>query len=265
MRFTSVENPRIKQIVRLRLRAERDETGTFFVEGTREIERALAAGFRVRELFVAEAIAGETSRSVWERRAREASAELQEVNEHVYEKIAMREKKDGVLAVFTIPKTELASIELPAAPLVLAAIGIEKPGNLGALARSADALGVDALAVAGGTDLWNPNTIRASVGSIFALRLAILDVEQAAAELRARGLRLIGASPTAAGRVDAADLRGAIALLVGSEEEGLPAAILDACDERVRVPMRGSADSLNVSVTAGILLYEADRQRRRTP
>jgi TrmH family RNA methyltransferase len=265
MRFTSVENPRIKQIVRLRTRAERDETGTFFVEGAREIEHAIAAGLQAREIFLPESGEGETARGAWVRRAREANAELHDVSDHVYEKIAMREGKDGVLAVFAIPRSDFAALELPAAPLVLAAIGIEKPGNLGALARSADALGVDAFAVAGGTDLWNPNTIRASVGSIFGLRLAVLDESQVVAALRARGLRLVGASPAAAERVDAVDLRGPLALLVGSEEEGLPGAILDACDARVRVPMRGTADSLNVSVTAGILLYEADRQRRPAP
>src|ERR1700752_4241825 len=138
MRFTSVENPRIKQIVRLRTRSERDDTGTFFVEGEREIERAIAAGFEAREVFLPESRVEETARGAWLRRTREAGAELHDVSDHVYEKIAMREGKDGVLAVFAIPKSDFAALELPAAPLVLVGIGIEKPGNLGALARSAD-------------------------------------------------------------------------------------------------------------------------------
>ncbi len=264
-RLTSAENPRVKEIVRLRKRGPREEAGRFVVEGAREIERALAAGFQPQMILVASSVAGEAARDAWERRAREASAELHEVTDRVYDKIAMREEKDGVLGVFAIPSTELASLRLPTAPLVLAAIGIEKPGNLGALARSADAFGADALVAAGGTDFWNPNVIRASIGSIFALRLATLNVEQVVPELRARGLRLVAATPAGEKRVDAVDLGGATALVVGSEEKGLPASILQACDERVHVPMHGSADSLNVSVTAGILLYEADRQRRRTP
>jgi TrmH family RNA methyltransferase len=262
-RLTSVENPRIKEIVRLRRRGPREETGRFVVEGAREIDRALAAGVRPVAFYIAGSVAGEHAQRDWERRARTAQAELHEVTGRVYEKIAMREEKDGVLAVFAIPRADLAALRLPDRPLVLVAVGVEKPGNLGALARSADAFGADALVAAGGTDFWNPNTIRASVGSIFALRLAALDVEQVVPELRARGLRLVAASPAGEKAVDAVDLTGAVALVVGSEETGLPVAILHACDERVRVPMRGEADSLNVSVSAGILLYEADRQRRR--
>jgi len=146
---------------------------------------------------------------------------------------------------------------------VLAAIGIEKPGNLGALARSADAFGVHGLIAAGGTDLWNPNTVRASLGSIFMIPVAAMEPEQVVPELRAQGMRLLAATPAGEIDLDAAEWEGKIAILVGSEEKGLSREILSSVDQRVRIPMYGSADSLNVSVTAGILLYEANRRRRR--
>lgn len=265
-RLASPDNPRVKDVVRLRRRGAREETGRFFVEGAREIERALAAGLALDTMYLEESAAKSGAAAEWESRLRAAgrpASAIVLVSKPAFEKMAMREDQDGLLAVFQTPRADLSAWALPLNPLVVVAVGLEKPGNLGALARSADAFGADGLVVAGGTDPWNPNAIRASVGSIFALRLAVVGVDALVSMLKARGLRLVAASPHGETPLPDADLGGAVALLVGSEEDGLPPALLAAADLRVAIPMRaGAADSLNVSVTAGILLYEAERRRR---
>ena len=261
-RLASLENPRVKEAVRLRRRPAREERGLFLVEGEREIRRALEASFRAQTLFISEAIAGDRAEEKWSRRA--PGAHIFTVTQPVYEKMAMREDRDGIVAIFEIPHTDPHSWELSPDALVLVAVGIEKPGNLGALARSADAFGANGLIASGGTDLWNPNTVRASLGSIFTIPVAVVETERIVPELRALGLRLMAAAPSGETVLEDAPWEGKIALLVGSEEKGLPAEILRAVDVRVRIPMQGSVDSLNVSVTAGILLHEAHRRRRRS-
>lgn len=262
-RLASLENPRVKEAVRLRRRPAREERGLFLVEGEREIRRALQANFRVETLFISDAIAGEGAEQKWAGYA--PGAHIFTVTQPVYEKMAMREDRDGVLAIFEMPQTNFREWKLSPSALVLVAVGIEKPGNLGALARSADAFGAAGLiAAGGGTDLWNPNTVRASLGSIFTIPVAVLESERIIAELRALGLRLMAASPAGETVLEDAPWEGRIALIVGSEEKGLPPEILRAVDVRVRIPMEGSVDSLNVSVTAGILLHEAHRRRMRS-
>jgi TrmH family RNA methyltransferase len=261
-RIESLDNPRVKLAVRLRDRGARRETGQFLVEGARELGRALEAGGRPEILFLDEGSASAAARAAAEK-ARALGAAVLSVNAAVFKKIAVREDGDGVLAVLPIPDTGLDGLRLLAGPLVLAATGIEKPGNLGALLRSADAFGVDALVVEGGTDLWNPNVVRASLGCLFTVPVAEARSGELVPWLRANRLRLVAASPEAETALDEADLTGAVALLVGSEGEGLGGEALAAADVRVRIPMRGAADSLNVSVAAGILLYEAARQRAR--
>ncbi len=261
-RLASLDNPRVKEAVRLRRRKARDESGRFVVEGRREIERALAGGVRLLALYLEESAADDGARIRWAARAAAERASFDRVTRPVFEKMAMREDVDGLLAVFATPPSDPARWPVDAGGLVVAAVDLEKPGNLGALARSADAFGANGLLAAGGTDLWNPNTVRASVGSIFALPTAAVPVGEVVPVLRARGLRLVAATPAGEAALPDADLTGGVALLFGSEEHGLPREILDAADVRVAIPMRGAADSLNVSVTAGILLYEASRQRR---
>jgi TrmH family RNA methyltransferase len=261
-RIESLDNPRVKLVVRLRDRRARRETGQFLVEGARELGRALESGRRPEFLFLEEGRASVAAVAAADR-ARSLGALVIAVNAAVFRKVAMREDSDGVLAVLPIPDVGLDRLRVPAEPLVLAAIGIEKPGNLGALLRSADAFGVDALVVAGGTDLWNPNVVRASLGCVFTVPVAEATEEALVVWLAERGVRLVAASPGAGVPLPEADLRGAVALLLGSEEQGLGGEALAAAEVRVRIPMKGSADSLNVSVAAGILLYEAARQRAR--
>lgn len=265
LRIESADNPRVKEAVRLRERRARNKQGRFLVEGRREIARALEAGLAPQSIFVEESRPDvpndlETARLVGA--AERVGARILRVTPTVAEKLALREGADGLIGVFPIPDVSMGRLRLPEAPLVLCASGIEKPGNVGALLRSADAFAVDAFVVEGGTDLWNPNVVRASLGCLFTVPLAVLPAGALAEWLRASKLRVIAATLDGPRAPHSVDLRGRVALLMGSEEHGLDAELLAAADERVRIPMRGRADSLNVSVSAGILLYEADRQRR---
>ncbi len=271
LRITSPDNPSVKDAIRLRDRRVRSREGRFLVEGRREIEHALEAGLVPEALFVEDGpAAGGGTRTLADaaaarlaERAERVGARLVYVNAAVSAKLSLREGAEGIIAVLPIPEISADRLRLPEHSLVLAASGIEKPGNVGALLRSADAFGVDAFVVEGGTDLWNPNVVRASLGCLFTVPLAVVPAGSLLAWLRERSFRVVAASPEANKTPSAADLRGRVAILVGSEEHGLEASILAASDERVRIPMRGRADSLNVSVSAGVLLYEADRQRSR--
>ncbi len=265
MRITSPDNPRVKDAVRLRDRRARTRAGRFLVEGRREVQRALEAGLVPESVFVEEArlAGGDAATDRIVAAAERGGGRIHPVNAAVSAKLALREGDEGVVAVFPIPDARPDALRLPPAPLVLAAEGLEKPGNVGALLRSADGLGADAFVVSGGTDLWNPNVVRSSLGCLFTVPVAVCPAGGLRDWLRGAGLRIVAASPQGERTPDEADLRGAVALVFGREDAGLPDDFLAAADERVRIPMRGSADSLNVSVSAGILLYEAGRQRAR--
>jgi len=191
-----------------------------------------------------------------------AAIELVEVGERAFSKVAFGDRSDGVLLVVGVPQRGLGDIALPAAPLVIVTEDVEKPGNLGAILRTADAVGADAVIAAGGTDLYNPNVIRASVGTVFSMQAAAAPAADVLAWLRQAGIRIV------ATRVDAgplhvdADLTGSVAVVLGSEAEGLSDTWTGPDIEGVRLPMLGIADSLNVSAAAAVLAYEAWRQRR---
>ena len=259
LRITSLDNPRVKDAVKLRERRVRTRASRFLVEGRRELELALEAGLAPDHVFV-RAVKG-TDPLV--EKAEAAGARRFEVSDDVWAKIAMRTGTDAVLGVFATPDLSADRLRLPAEPLVLAASGIEKPGNVGALLRSADAFGVDAFVAEGGTDLFNPNVVRASLGCLFTVPVATVPAGQLVAWLRGKGLRVVAATPDGNRAPDRTDFSGAVAIVVGAEDDGLAAGAMGAADERVRIPMRGRADSLNVSVSAAVLLYEADRQRAR--
>jgi len=259
---TSPTNPRVKQLVRLRERRERDAAGVALVEGAREVVRAIAAGWRVRlvatcaELASPEAHAAMTTFDA-------LTAEHLALSRAAFEKVSLRQHPDGVLALVVPPARDLAALPWPPDGLYLIADGLEKPGNLGALLRSADAANADAVFVTGhGTDLLNPQVIRASMGSVFARPVLAVDADELRSTLRERHVRCVATSPNSDTDLWDADLTGALAIVVGTEHEGLSTAWLDAADERVRVPMAGLADSLNVATTGALLLFEARRQRR---
>jgi TrmH family RNA methyltransferase len=261
-RIESVENPKVKDAVRLRERRAREKAGRFLVEGAREILRALGAGLRPVTLFVDPAVvaASETGSRALEA-ARATGVRPFELSRAAFAKIAMREERDGVVAVFPIPDVAPERLRLGPAPLVLCVAGVEKPGNLGAVLRSADAFGVDALVVEGGADLWNPNVVRASLGCLFTVPLAEVPAGRLVPWLREARLRIVASTPEGGVAPEEVPLTGPVAIVLGGEERGLDAATLADADTRVHIPMHGSIDSLNVSVAAGVLLYEAVRQR----
>jgi RNA methyltransferase, TrmH family len=239
--ITSVDNPRVKDVVRLRKARERRRAGLFVAEGPREVERARAAGLTIVATYFAPALLE------W--------ADGEEVSERVLAKMAYRAEPEGVLAVVEAPQRELPRD----GSLYLVAVGIEKPGNLGAMARTAEAAGADALIVAEAeADPWNPNAIRASTGAVFTLPV----VEASLDDVRALPTQLVAATTDARTAYTEADLTHATALAVGAEDLGLPRAWRDAADLAVSIPLHGdAADSLNAATAAAILLFEARRQR----
>jgi TrmH family RNA methyltransferase len=240
--ITSVDNPRVKDVLRLRKGRERRRAGLFVAEGPREIERAAAAGLNVVATYFAPALI-------------EWPAGGEEVSERVLARMAYRAEPEGVLAVVEAPRRALPTD----GTLYLAAVGIEKPGNLGALARTAAAAGADALLVAEATaDPWNPNAIRASTGAVFTLPV----VEATLADARALPGELIATTTDAPTGYTDADLTNALTIAVGAEDKGLPQGWLDAADRHVTIPLAaGATDSLNAATAAAIVLFEARRQR----
>lgn len=260
--LTSLTNPRVKAAVRLRDRRERDETGLTIIDGARELLRALDAGVTIEEAFVcAQLIRSDEARAAVERLAA-AGTDLVEVSEPVLTKLAFGDRSEGVVAIVRMPGTALADVTLPENPLVVVVEAVEKPGNLGAILRTADGAGADAVVAADPrTDLFNPNAIRASLGTIFSRPVAAAASAEVLDWLTDRGIRPIAARVDAPTAYTEANLTGSAAIVLGSEAGGLTARWDDPRVTPVRIPMLGAADSLNVSVAAAVLLYEALRQR----
>jgi RNA methyltransferase, TrmH family len=261
LEITSPANPRIKQLVALRRRRDRDQAGVTLVEGRAEIALALSAGVRPAALYYSPDLNRSGAGPVIAAAA-ELGAQVVRVPRPVFEKISYREGPDGLLAVVPVVAAGLDRLRVGPDPLVLVCAGLEKPGNLGAILRTADAAGVDAVIAADPvTDWGNPNVVRASKGTVFSVPVAAATSDEVLDWLGARGLRIVAATPDAGGLVTHADLTGPVAIAVGAEQTGLSARWLDRADVRVRIPMFGRADSLNVSTSAAIITYEAVRQR----
>jgi TrmH family RNA methyltransferase len=271
--ITSLQNPRVKAAVRLRDRRDRDREGKFLIEGYREILRAVGAALPLDELFIAPGLfLGENEPALIERARERSGARVTELADPVFRKVSYRDRPDGLIAVAPIPSWDLASLDARlaaapprapgSAPLLLVCQAIEKPGNLGTMLRAADAAGATAVIVCDrATDLWNPNVVRASVGTLFTVSIAEGESGAVRAWLRGRGIRIVATVPEATLLHSDADLAAPTALVIGSEQLGLDAAWLAECDARVRIPMRGEADSLNAAISAAVVLFEAVRQR----
>jgi TrmH family RNA methyltransferase len=258
--ITSVQNPRVKQAARLRDNRQRAQQGRFLIDGVREVERALAARIELAEVYVCRPLCDPAARSLVERIP--PSVARFELTEPVFAKLAFGERAEGIVAVALAPERSLERLALPEGALVGVLAGVEKPGNVGAVFRSADAAGLDALIVAdAGTDLWNPNCIRASLGTVFAVPAATAASEETLSWLTERGLQIVAARVDATVPYTDVDFRRPTAIVLGSEAHGLSAAWNSPAVTGVRLPMRGLADSLNVSATAAVLFYEALRQR----
>jgi RNA methyltransferase, TrmH family len=264
--ITSLQNPRLKRLIRLRDRRARDEEGAFLVEGYREVRRALDKKAALSELFFSrDWFLGENEPALLAE-SEAAGARLYELSKDAFAKVAYRERPDGILAVAPQWRRSLADVALPAAPLILVVEAIEKPGNLGTILRSADAAGCDAVVVCDPvTDLFNPNVVRASTGVLFSVTCVVEESARVLEWLRARGIRSVATTPAAKEVYSDSDLRGPLAVVMGSEQFGLSEFWLENADLPVRIPMAGQADSLNVAMAALITLFEAVRQRGLPP
>jgi TrmH family RNA methyltransferase len=265
-RITSVQNERVKAVAGLRDRRSRERQGRIVVHGAREVGRALAAGLPIVEAYGSPelCLSPECRHALGE--LERAGVPLHEVTANVFARMAYGDRHDGLLAVAQPRPRTLAELAPTASGLVAVLEGVEKPGNVGAVLRSADAAGVAAVIVAEGvTDLYNPNAIRASLGTIFSLPIAEASSADALAWLQARQLPVYAARVGAERLYTEADLAGPAAVVLGSEASGLSPA-WDAPDVvAISLPMHGLADSLNVSATAAVLFYEALRQRSARP
>ena len=252
---TSAQNPKIKNLLSLQEKSRtRREQGLFVVEGRRELEHCLEAGFTVRTVFVCPELAGEGPLP--------SAPLIVEIPETLYRKVAYRESTEGIIAEVEVRERKLEDLQLSEHPLVVVLESVEKPGNLGAVLRSADAARADAVIVCDPlTDLWNPNLIRASLGGIFTVPTVCAASEEAIAWLRAHGIRILTAQLQDSSWYYDTDMTGGTALVMGTESTGLTDVWRAAADAHIRIPMLGRLDSLNVSVSAAILLFEAVRQR----
>lgn len=262
--ITSASNPRLKQLVSLRRRRTREELGLTLLEGYDELALALEAGLTPRTLYYCpELMLDAETQQVLVDDERARGVETVRLSRAAFEKVAYREGADGFLAVAPAVHSILDELSLPADPLVLVAEGVEKPGNLGAMLRTADAAGVDAVIAADPvTDWGNPNVVRGSKGTVFSVPVAS-DTTAATQEwLAAHGIPLVAATPDTEVTHTDVDYRGPVAIAVGAEKTGLTADLMTHAQHRVRIPMVGRANSLNVATSAAILVYEAVRQRR---
>ncbi len=255
MDITSAQNPRVKHIVKLREdKKTRQTDNLMLVEGFDEIQLAISAGHKPTTLLSAPEIAS--------RQLIVSASEHLTVTRAVFEKVSYRENPDGWLGIFPIPRKTLGDLQPNETPLVVVAESIEKPGNLGAILRTADASGVDALLVCDArVDVWNPNVVRASRGAVFSVPIVECDNASALKWLKGREIRIAAATPSADEIYSNINLREPIAIAVGAEDVGLSDFWLTNADVKVKIPMRGIVNSLNVSVSTALILYEAMRQR----
>lgn len=255
--ITSTQNQRIKHLLLLQQKsAQRRADGLFVVEGRREVEHCLEAGFTLRSAFVCEEIA-EAPLSLPQ------DVEVVPVSRNVYERIAYRGGTEGIVAVVEVRKAELTDLKLSSSPLIVVLESVEKPGNLGAVLRSADAAGADAVIVCDPlTDLYNPNLIRSAVGALFTVPCVACSTEECISFFKEKGIQILTAQLQDSKLYYDTPMTGPTAIVMGTEATGLTDQWRIAADAHIRIPMLGQLDSLNVSVSAAILLYEAVRQRQ---
>ena len=259
----SRQNEQVKNLVKLRERKHRDRQDRFVVEGLRELEHAIAAGYEIESIgYCPEFFPHSAHREFIDAQRRSGQLPLIRFSIEAFEKASYREGPDGILATARQQSNTLTDLRLPEHPLHLVLEGIEKPGNLGAILRSADGAGADAVVLVDCVlDLYNPNAIRSSQGLIFALPIAAASREQLTQWLDQAKLQVVATTPDTEQLHWDVDYRFGTALFLGSESEGLSSYWLERAAHRIRIPMAGQADSLNVAAATAVCLYEAARQR----
>jgi RNA methyltransferase, TrmH family len=256
--ITSLQNPKVKYVVGLRERRERLKQKLVLVEGYPELELVLVNGIQPVDVFICPALFRDPKQIGLLKQVPRPI----EVDERVFEKIAYRENPDGWLATVPAPQKHLASLSMPDNPCVVIAEGVEKPGNLGAILRTADAAGMDAVIACDPlTDWGNPNVVRASKGTLFTVQVSEGTQQAVYDWLRNREMQMVVATPDATLPYTQADFTGGLALILGTEHEGVSSKWLEMAHTHVRIPMFGKVNSLNVSAAAALLMYEVVRQR----
>lgn len=271
VQISSVQNWRIKNVIKLRRRRHRDRERLMLVEGVREAGLALERGLIPTESyvcpFVSDAESSLVLTSTLAELERQQKTQLFEVTPEIFSKIAYRGESGGVLLVLPYMQHSLANLQLGRPPFVAVVEDVEKPGNLGAILRSADGAGVDAIIICrsdprgAGTDIHNPNVIRASLGTLFTLPVAVASTDEAIDWLQTEEIQTVAASPSATVDFTNVAYTEGVALVMGSEARGLSDRWLTAADKRVMIPMHGEVDSLNLAVSTALMLYEVVRQR----
>lgn len=265
--ITSLQNPKLKKAVKLADRKERNETGLFLIEGYRELKRAVEGGVTLKTVFICPKLFLGSNESGLIEQARCNHAEIIVCHENVFAKLSYRDRPDGLVAVAVQMQRPLSALMDQLAtkkdPFLIIAEAIEKPGNLGTILRSADAAGVDGVIVCDRcTDIYNPNVVRASVGTLFTIPVVEATSAETLSWLRQKGIQIVAATPSAETEFTEVNLTKGIAIAVGTEQLGLSDQWMHAADLKVRIPMHGIADSLNVATATTLLLYEAVRQRK---
>lgn len=265
--LTSLQNPQIKQVVHLRDRHERDKTGLFLIEGYREILRATDAGWEMQKLFVCPELFLGSNEPTLIQKIVSCGTQVISCTENVFRKMSYRDRPDGLLVIAPQKNLNLQDLKKKQKNICsffVVAEAIEKPGNLGTILRSSDAVGVDGLIVCDRcTDIFNPNVVRASVGTLFTVPTIEAGGEETLQWLKSQGIAILAATPHAQYEFTQVNLTQPLAIAVGTEQLGLSDRWMQQADLQVRIPMNGVADSLNVAMATTLLLYEVLRQRQQ--
>ncbi len=254
--LNSLQNPKIKNVVKLlQKKSARKEQGLFVIDGLREIEEAIKAKIEIQELFYCPELSSEQPPKI-------NKEKIIEVPENVFKKICYKDNPDGFLAIAKRKDLTLTDIKLSKAPLIIILEAVEKPGNLGAIIRTACAIGVDAVIINDNqTDIYNPNVIRASEGKIFANQIVVVSRGETKKWLKQNNIKSFATTTDAEINYSEQNFKEAVAIVLGSEANGLSKEWIEQADEIIKIPMKEGIDSLNVSVSAAIIVFEAIRQR----
>lgn len=263
--ITSAQNPFIKSLVLLQEKAKaRKQSGTFLIEGIREIELAVKGNYEIETILFCPELANLSEKipTNLSLRAQSRSENLIEISKEVYQKLAYRDTTEGIIAVAKTKSHQLADLQLPENPLILVMESIEKPGNIGAMLRTCDAAKLDAVIIANPkTDLYNPNMVRSSVGCLFTNQVAMASTEETISFLQQKNINFYSATLQNSTSYHTQNFTAPTALVVGTEATGLSQLWREKATQNINIPMQGEIDSMNVSVAAAILIFEAKRQR----
>jgi TrmH family RNA methyltransferase len=259
MNISSTKNIQIKNIIKLQKSSERKKQNMICIEGYHELIIALESGINIQNIYYSEDF-NKKNLAIPEK----INDKIINVSSMVFKKISYRENPDGFLALAVHPKINLNKIKITKNPLIIILEGVEKPGNLGAISRTVDAVGATALIISNPkTNIFNPNVIRSSLGTVFTNKIATGTNVEVLEWLKKNKIKIFATTPNAKKIYTESNLNGPIAIVIGTEHEGLSKYWLASVDEKIKIPMHGKMDSLNASVSAGIVLFEAKRQRSK--